>query len=128
MTYLIDIIIYLVISVIVGIVLGIVVGIAIAATGGNIGFFESAGFNLLANVISLAVLYLYYFLFELFFQATPGKFILNTRVKARPGVELDTARIALRTLIRLVPFEPFSFFFSEGWHDKWSKTVVVERS
>ncbi len=127
LNYLIDIIAYFVVSLVVGIILGVIAGIVMVASGGSTTFVESAGFNLLANVISLAILYLYYFLFELFFKATPGKFVTSTRVMARPGVELDASRIALRTLIRFVPFEPFSIFFGDAWHDKWSKTVVVEK-
>ncbi|MEL6247848.1 MAG: RDD family protein [Cyanobacteria bacterium J06626_23] len=121
--YLIDILIYFVVMLVVGFVMGIFFAIV-----GNIGFLDTSGFELLANFLGFIILFLYYFLFELFFQATPGKFITNTRVKARSGVELDAQRIALRSIIRLVPFEPFSFLFGEGWHDKWSKTVVVENA
>jgi hypothetical protein len=37
-------------------------------------------------------------------------------------------QIVKRSLIRLIPFEPFSFLFRKqaiGWHDKWSDTRVV---
>lgn len=38
-------------------------------------------------------------------------------------------KIILRTLIRFVPFEPFSHFGDKGgWHDRWTNTFVIRES
>lgn len=71
---------------------------------------------------------LYYFFFESRWQKTPGKFLTKTIVIDEYGNKPDLSTIALRSIIRLVPFEQFSCFddkYSHGWHDRWSKTWVV---
>ena len=120
--YTIDIIGYLIICLVLGYILGFVLAIT-----GNDDFLESATFDVLSQLVALIVLFAYYFFFELLAAATPGKLITGTRVISRQGDTLDAGTIALRNLIRFIPFEPFSFLFSEGWHDKWSKTTVVDK-
>jgi uncharacterized RDD family membrane protein YckC len=68
---------------------------------------------------------LYYFLFEHFFQKTPGKFLTKTIVIDVYGKKPETRTLILRSLIRMVPFEPFSCLSDRGWHDRWSETWVV---
>jgi hypothetical protein len=72
--------------------------------------------------------FLYYFIFESLFQRTPAKFLTRTKVVNNYGTKPTVGTIALRTLIRFVPFEEFSFLGDRvyGWHDKWSKTYVVK--
>jgi hypothetical protein len=42
------------------------------------------------------------------------------------GNKPDFEKLIIRSLIRLVPFEIFSCWFSDrGWHDRWSDTFVV---
>ena len=120
--YIVDIIGYLSVC----LVLGFIMGIVLAITG-NIDFLESATFDVLSQLVALIVLFAYYFFFELLVAATPGKLMTGTRVISRQGDTLDAGSVALRNLIRFVPFEPFSFLFGEGWHDKWSKTTVVDK-
>ncbi|MEZ5014037.1 MAG: RDD family protein [Chitinophagales bacterium] len=69
----------------------------------------------------------YYTILESTFGKTIGKWITNTEVRNFEDIGKITVQQALlRSLIRVVPFEPLSFFGSErGWHDKWSNTVVV---
>ena len=68
----------------------------------------------------------YFGLFEAAFGRTPAKWITGTRVVARDGSTPTLDAIALRTLVRLIPFEPFSFLFANsGWHDRMSETRVV---
>ena len=71
--------------------------------------------------------FLYYALFEIIFEKTPGKFLTKTRVVNLQGGKAEMGDILLRSLIRYIPFEPFSFLGDSaiGWHDKWSKTRVV---
>ncbi|WP_430811892.1 MULTISPECIES: RDD family protein [unclassified Carboxylicivirga] len=72
--------------------------------------------------------YLYYFIFEATSGRTLGKLITNTRVVNASGQKPGAGSIALRTLLRFVPFDAFSFLLINirGWHDAWSKTRVVD--
>lgn len=82
-------------------------------------------------VTGLILLLLYptlYALCEYKWQRTPGKYITRTIVIDEFGNKPDLRAIISRSLIRLVPFEPFSCYggnYSYGWHDKWTKTWVV---
>ncbi|MCD9018639.1 RDD family protein [Parachryseolinea silvisoli] len=74
----------------------------------------------------LIVLYILYFaVFERVFLLTPGKLLLNTRVRMQNGTVPDESAIIRRTLARLIPLEPLSCFDGHGWHDEISKTTVV---
>jgi RDD family len=68
---------------------------------------------------------IYYLTFEGVFNASPAKFLTETRVvtegERKPG--FDT--IAGRTFSRLIPFDAFSFFGDKGWHDSIPATKVV---
>ncbi len=68
----------------------------------------------------------YYTLFESLTQKTPGKFFTNTIVINEYGQKPDFSNILGRSMIRLIPFEAFSFLSGgRGWHDRWSNTFVV---
>jgi len=70
----------------------------------------------------------YYFLFEAITQRTIGKYITNTIVINIDGDKPDLGTIFKRTLCRIIPFEPFSFFRDDarGWHDTITDTIVVD--
>ena len=75
------------------------------------------------------IIYIIYFLsFEGLTGRTPAKYITRTKVINEKGEKPDFKTVLIRTLYRLVPFETLSFLGSgdTGWHDKWSKTIVVE--
>ncbi len=80
----------------------------------------------------IVLLFLYptlYAFCEYKWQKTPGKFLTKTLVIDEYGNKPNLRAIVLRSLIRLVPFEPFSCLsdtYSKGWHDRWSKTWVVD--
>ena len=77
---------------------------------------------------NLLIYPLYYFIFEVIWQKTPGKFLSKSIVINEYGQKPELQQIAFRSLIRLVPFEAFSCLgdnFSNGWHDRWAKTWVV---
>jgi len=76
-------------------------------------------------VLGLVIYSAYYLIFELWLARTPGKFVFRTRVVAESGARASPRQIAIRTLCRFIPFEPFSFFGEKGWHDSISKTRVV---
>ena len=68
---------------------------------------------------------IYYFTFEATLGVTPAKLLSETRVVDENGNKPSAGKIAVRTLLRLVPFEAFSFFMHSGLHDKSSQTYVV---
>lgn len=73
------------------------------------------------------VFFLYYVLSEAFFGRTLAKVITKTRVVFEAGSDRKYAAI-IRTLCRLIPFEPISFLFNRDnffWHDKMSRSMVV---
>lgn len=73
----------------------------------------------------------YYFFFEVLFSKSPAKFITRTRVVTETGTRPTVHHIAIRSLVRCVPSETLSFLISrkvgypEWWHDRWSRTLVV---
>ncbi len=76
----------------------------------------------------IAVMFLYYFIMEGFFKTSIGKFITKTNLTTVSGQKLSFYNVFIRTICRLIPLEPLSFFSKEaiGWHDSLSKTRVIE--
>ncbi|MGZ4047892.1 MAG: RDD family protein [Bacteroidia bacterium] len=85
--------------------------------------------NTAGSFVSLLFSTVYYFVFEYYFQKTPGKFVAKTIVVNKYGEKPDAADVLLRTIIRIVPFEALSCFSdsNRGWHDRWSNTYVLEK-
>lgn len=81
-------------------------------------------------VFSILVGYpLYYFVFEtLLVGKTPAKYLTNTRVVDLDGYPASQSSLIIRSLCRMVPFERYSYLFNyeKGWHDVWSKTMVID--
>lgn len=75
----------------------------------------------------IIVFFIYYLLMEGLFRTTFGKILTNTEVVNFDGTRAK--QIFIRTLSRIIPFEPFSFlYFKSGWHDSISKTTVIDRA
>lgn len=72
----------------------------------------------------------YYIFFEGLFGWTPAKLITRTKVIGKSGTKPNLNEVIGRTLLRLVPFEIFSYMGKSalGWHDRWSGTMVVPTS
>lgn len=97
----------------------------------NSEFANSRAFNYLCYFV-------YFLLLESVFQRSLGKLITKTVVVSENGDKPTFSQIFKRSLIRLIPFEAFSFFGNKGnlgedgkhrpvgWHDKWSRTRVIE--
>jgi uncharacterized RDD family membrane protein YckC len=88
---------------------------------------ESSSFTVITYAIVFSVIIGYYWFFEFVCKGrTIGKFITGTRAIMLGGDKLTSKAAFLRTLSRLVPFEPFSYLGSNtGWHDSWTDTYVV---
>lgn len=76
----------------------------------------------------LVILFFYYLITEMYFSRTFGKYFTKTIVVKHEGSRPNMKSIIVRTLSRLIPFEPFSFLTVErGWHDTLSVTYVVKK-
>lgn len=87
----------------------------------------------LIHISSLFVLLVspfYYIFFEYHLQWTIGKWFSNTIVVNEKGERPHFNQIIARTFLRLIPFEFLSCLGrnSWGWHDRWSKTYVINKS
>lgn len=80
-------------------------------------------FNLGFAILSIG----YYTLMETFTGKTIAKILTKTSVVNYEGKRPALMVVLVRTIIRVVPFEPLSFFNREasGWHDKATETIVI---
>jgi uncharacterized RDD family membrane protein YckC len=79
------------------------------------------------ELIAIFIMLLYYLLCEAFSKGrTIGKFVTGTKVVNEDGTDITINTALLRTLCRLVPFEPLSTFGGRPWHDKWTRTYVID--
>lgn len=82
-----------------------------------------------SDLLTIYLYPFYYFIGEFFFQRTLGKLFTGSIVVDEYGEKPDFQTTLLRCLVRLVPFEIFSFSYkSRGWHDTWSNTFVMKTS
>ena len=79
-------------------------------------------------LINYIIFFIYYFVMEATTGLTFGKLIMQNKVAMVNGYKPTTYNIFKRTIWRLVPFEPFSFFGAKGWHDSQSQTIVVSNN
>jgi len=123
--YLLDWIFILIFALIFGFIIGIV-----------LLFVSPASFDLVFDqdnrltdyIFGFIVVMIYYSLFEGLTGRTLAKYITKTKVVNEKGEKPNFETILIRTLCRFIPLLPFSFLGSKntGWHDRLSKTVVVE--
>lgn len=85
---------------------------------------------LISNIVLLLIYPALCFFCEYKWQKTPGKFLTKTIVINEYGNKPELGQLILRSLIRIVPFEPFSCLDtnSYGWHDRWATTFVVKET
>lgn len=69
----------------------------------------------------------YYVLFEYFFSRTVAKFITSTIVVIEDGSKPTIGTVFKRTLCRIIPFDPLSFFGGRGWHDTIPDVFVMNK-
>ena len=72
--------------------------------------------------------YLIYYTFceKVFNGVTLGKLITGTKAIRQDGLALTWKDAFMRSLSRLVPFEPFSALGNWPWHDRWTNTMVIK--
>lgn len=88
-------------------------------------FYQYTPYNF--GEIFAPVLVIYYFLFELIFTRTPGKWLTGSKVKNKTGGRPAFWQFIVRSIIRLTIIDAFFIPFLEmPLHDYLSKTRVVE--
>jgi uncharacterized RDD family membrane protein YckC len=123
--YLIDLIGFYVMMLVVGLVIGLM-------QLQNEAYYEDetlSGSKVGDYLISYGLYLLYYTIFE---GATKGrslgKLITGTVAIQEDGNPVTWNKALMRSLSRLVPFEPFSALGRKPWHDTWTQTMVVKRN
>ena len=56
-----------------------------------------------------------------------GKLITGSKAVKEDGNPITWNDALMRSLSRIVPFEPLSGFGGQPWHDRWSHTKVVKK-
>jgi len=86
-------------------------------------------YQYLNDLLIIFVMLGYYFLFESFNGRTIGKYITKTTVVDKEGGKPVVKMIFIRTICRLIPFEPLSYLGEGnlGWHDTLSKTTTIDK-
>lgn len=92
--------------------------------------FGMAGF--FSSIISVVIMFwlpLYYFVFESATKGrTLGKLITGTIAVKEDTLPITSKDALIRSLIRMIPFEPVSMLMNGPWHDTWSRTIVIKKS
>ena len=121
--YIIDLIIFYIVM----FGIGGMIGIGMVATGKTYQpWSEDAGSKLLEYLISFTI----YMIFYTFSEGASGGRSIGKLITGTKAVKVDNTRITwtdalIRSLCRIVPFEPFSAFGGNPWHDRWSGTKVI---
>lgn len=121
--YMIDTVILWVVQQIIGFLFGFTAGMAGAVSSPD----DLLVLQLEAAGVGMVVSFGYFFIFEAMYASTPGKMMLGRIVIDEYALKPEPGKIAIRSISRMVPFEAFSCLAPRGWHDKWSKTFVVDK-
>jgi Predicted membrane protein/domain len=89
---------------------------------------EVERFTGLVYLFSFGTMLAYYIIFEGASKGrTLGKLITGTVAVKEDGSPIGFKEALIRTLCRLIPFEPFSTFGGRPWHDRFAKTWVIKK-
>lgn len=79
-------------------------------------------------IFGLLIYLIYYIVFEAITGRTLGKYVTGTQVVNELGEIASFKQILGRSICRLIPFEPLSFFgaMGRGWHDSIPDTSVTK--
>lgn len=79
-----------------------------------IAVFLEKSSGLVDRLLGYLITVIFYLFVEGFFRITPGKLKAGTRIVKLDGSRISFKDAAIRSLSRLIPFEPLSIFFSKG--------------
>lgn len=125
--YIIDIIFFYVVTIIGGIVLALVSIKSSIPSDDPYSYRQNdRGASALIYLVAYAGFVLVYAIFEGATKGrTLGKLITGTKAVREDGTPITWSDAFLRSLCRIVPFEPFSGF-GTPWHDRWTNTMVIK--
>jgi len=124
--YIIDVIVFYVILFIAMAIFGTATVLS-KSSGDYYGTGEPSGLETLVFFVVLLIPFAYYTVTEAVFKGrTIGKMITGCRAVMNDGSDITWKTAFLRTLCRIVPFEAFSAFGGNPWHDQWTSTQVVK--
>lgn len=84
---------------------------------------------LLQLLLTYAIILVYYTILETATRGRSiGKLVTGTIAITEDGSPFTFKHAFLRSLCRLIPFEPFSALGYMPWHDKLTKTAVVKKT
>ncbi|KAA5534110.1 RDD family protein [Paenimyroides baculatum] len=107
--------------------IGLIIALVAIILNNDLTFLEDLYIHPIIDYLLTAIIRVfYYFGMEILTKGRSiGKFITGTQVVTLEG-ETPTANVFLkRSFCRIIPFEAFSFFGENGWHDSIPKTAVV---
>lgn len=127
--YIIDILAFYALAFVIGLIYGaVLLSGATSMDGTELDEGNVGTATLMIYVITFAVLIAYYTIMEATTNGrTIGKFVTGTQALQKDGSRITWQKALVRSLVRLVPFEPLVALFSEPWHDSWTNTVVVKK-
>jgi len=110
---------------------GGVVGAASAVAGGGpVSPADIFRLQMMGAAVGVLISLTYFCFLEAMFGITFGKLLTGTKVVRDDGGSASFRQVIGRSLVRMIPFEPFSFLFGDkttGWHDSLSGTRVVRK-
>ncbi|MFY1046948.1 RDD family protein [Chryseobacterium sp. GP-SGM7] len=116
----------LIVLAIIHIILAIVSQLIYILTYNNFFFFFNNGGFIWDIFIGAVVAFIYFYLWEYYSDGkTPGKYITGTKVISIDGKRPTQRQYVSRSLYRIIPFEAFTFFGTDGWHDSMTDTRVI---
>jgi uncharacterized RDD family membrane protein YckC len=111
----------------VGFIIGFVIKLLFPDVRESIGAVSETTLILVGLAVWLITFVAYYTFSEKWFKGyTLGKLITGTRAVRSDGSTLTWENAFLRSISRIVPFEPLSGFGGHPWHDQWTKTMVIK--
>ena len=112
-------------TLVIGITIGFYVLVSPEFVERSLVFATSEYFILTFGVGYTSYIFYYTLCEKLFNGRTLGKLITGTKAVTVDGNSLTFKDALLRSLCRIVPFEPFSGF-GTPWHDSWTNTTVIK--
>lgn len=92
-------------------------------------FQESGLATILQLLLGFACTLVYYTISETAMKGrTIGKLATGTIAITQDGTPFTFKHAFMRSLCRIIPFEPFSAFGYMPWHDKFTNTSVVKKT
>ncbi|HEX5154056.1 MAG TPA: RDD family protein [Parafilimonas sp.] len=109
-------------------IFAVVVGVLLVLSRNAVSYSSDDSYgSLFYRFVGYLIYLTYYLICEIAFKGrTIAKFITGTRAVNEDGTEMLPKTVLLRSLSRIVPFEPFSAFGIRPWHDKWTNTYVID--